>query len=142
MAQARSKRPLSPHLSIWRWGPAMAISILHRISGNGMAFVGLPLLLWWVGAIASGPDAYASFTSWVWTGEEGNALKGVTSVLGKIAIVGLTWAFFQHLTSGVRHFILDVGAGYDVESNNRWSALLPLVAIALTALFWVVALAA
>jgi succinate dehydrogenase / fumarate reductase cytochrome b subunit len=140
MAQARSNRPLSPHLGIWRWGPAMAVSILHRIAGNAMAFVGLPLLLWWVGAIASGPDAYAAFTSWVWTGEEGHTLKGITSILGKIALVGLSWAFFQHLSSGVRHFILDVGAGYEVDTNNRWSLIVPVIAIVLTALFWAVAL--
>jgi len=139
MAQARSNRPLSPHLQIWRWGPAMAVSILHRISGNAMAFAGLPLLLWWVGAIASGPAAYETFTNWVWTGNGGQA-QAVTAVLGKIAVIGLSWAFFQHLVSGVRHFILDVGAGYEVEKNNRWSALVPLISIALTALFWVVVL--
>lgn len=136
MAQASSNRPLSPHLGIWRWGPAMAVSILHRAAGEGMAFVGLPLLLWWVGAVASGPEAYATFTSWVWTGGEG--LKAITSILGKIAVVGLSWAFFQHLSSGVRHFFLDVGAGYELDTNNRWSLIVPVIAIVLTALFWAV----
>jgi succinate dehydrogenase / fumarate reductase cytochrome b subunit len=140
MAQARSKRPLSPHLQIWRWGPAMTISILHRIAGNGMVFVGLPLLLWWLGAIASGPEAYANFASWVWTGQEGSALKGITSVLGKIALVGLSWAFFQHLSSGIRHFFLDIGAGYDVDQNNRWSLIAILIGVLLTVVFWLVAL--
>jgi succinate dehydrogenase / fumarate reductase cytochrome b subunit len=138
MAQVRSNRPLSPHLGIWRWGPAMAVSILHRVTGNGLAFVGLPLLLWWVCAIASGPEAYETFSSWVWTGDSG--LKAFTSVLGKIAVVGLTWSFFQHLVSGVRHFFLDVGAGYELDTNNRWSAIVPVIAIALTALFWIVAI--
>ena len=36
-----AQRPLSPHLTIWTWGPHMAVSILHRISGQGLAFVGL-----------------------------------------------------------------------------------------------------
>ena len=67
MARA-SNRPLSPHLSIWRWGPAMFISILHRVTGSGLATVGLGVLLWWLGALASGPEAYATFeaqaTSW------------------------------------------------------------------------------
>jgi succinate dehydrogenase cytochrome b556 subunit len=40
MALARSNRPLSPHLQIWRWGPAMLVSILHRVTGNGLTFVG------------------------------------------------------------------------------------------------------
>ena len=52
-----SNRPLSPHLQIWKWGPAMAISILHRVTGNGLATVGLGVMLWWLGAVASGPEA-------------------------------------------------------------------------------------
>ena len=46
-----SQRPLSPHLQIWRWGPHMLVSILHRASGDGMALVGLGVLVWWLGAL-------------------------------------------------------------------------------------------
>ena len=55
-----ASRPLSPHITIWKWGPHMLVSILHRITGDGMAFVSLPVLLWWLGALAAGPDAYAT----------------------------------------------------------------------------------
>ncbi|MEP7222080.1 MAG: succinate dehydrogenase, cytochrome b556 subunit [Novosphingobium sp.] len=127
MARA-SKRPLSPHLSIWRWGPAMFISILHRVTGSGLAFVGLGVLLWWLGATASGPEAYATF--------QGQA----DTWYGKVVLVGLSWAFFEHLCTGLRHFVLDIGAGYELESNNRWSALLPIVALVLTAGFWAILL--
>ena len=78
MAQARSNRPLSPHLQIWRWGPAMLVSILHRVTGNGLAFAGIGLLLWWVGAIASGPEAYQTFLDYVWTGASGPSLRPST----------------------------------------------------------------
>ncbi|MCK9544516.1 MAG: succinate dehydrogenase, cytochrome b556 subunit, partial [Novosphingobium sp.] len=55
MAQAGSrKRPLSPHMQIWRWGPGMVSSILHRITGVG-ATVGIFIALWWLGALVSGP---------------------------------------------------------------------------------------
>src|SRR5512140_725757 len=54
-------RPLSPHLQIWRWGPAMLVSILHRVTGGGLSVVGLAVLLWWLGALVSGPEAYATF---------------------------------------------------------------------------------
>ena len=117
-------RPLSPHLSIWKWGPAMAVSILHRVSGSGMATVGLFLLLWWLGALASGPEYYETFTDWM------------TSPLGYVVLVGLSWAFFNHLTSGLRHFVLDVGAGYELDINRAWSIASPIIAIALTAAFW------
>lgn len=139
MAQARKARPISPHLQIWRWGPAMLVSILHRVTGNGLAFAGLGLLLWWIGALASGPAAYQTFLDWVWLGTAGG-IQTVTAVLGKIVLVGLTWAFFQHAASGIRHLVLDVGAGYELESNARWSIVTLVVSIALTVLFWAIVL--
>ena len=135
MAQAPGKRPLSPHLEIWRWGPAMLVSILHRITGNGLAFGGLGLLLWWIGALASGAEAYQTFLDWVWLGTAGG-LQAVTAVLGKIVLVGLTWAFFQHAATGIRHLVLDIGAGYELEANARWSIITMVASVGLTVLFW------
>jgi succinate dehydrogenase / fumarate reductase, cytochrome b subunit len=124
MARAQSNRPLSPHLSIWRWGPAMAVSILHRAAGEGMAFVGIPLFLWWLAALAGGPESYATF-------------QGIAGAwYGQVVLVGLSWAFFEHLTSGLRHFVMDIGAGYELDTNNAWSWAVPAIAIVLTALFW------
>ena len=121
-----AERPLSPHLSIWKWGPAMLVSILHRVSGDGLALVGLPVLLWWLGALASGPAAYADFTA------------VASSWYGTVVLVGLSWAFFNHFCSGVRHFVLDIGAGYAVDANNRWSVVTTATGIVLTAAFWAV----
>lgn len=122
--QQNPARPLSPHLQIWRWGPHMLVSILHRVSGNGMALVGLPLLVWWLAALASGPNAYATFQS------------VVGSPLGLFVLVGVSWAFFTHLVSGLRHFVLDIGAGYELDTNRMWSVASPIIAILLTAAFW------
>ena len=116
MAQANSTRPLSPHLAIWRWGPAMVVSILHRAAGNGLAFGGIALLLWWLGALASGPAAYQTFLHWIWTAEPGNSLQMVTTLLGKLVLVGLSWAFFQHMSSGIRH-----------ESSGSWCPAITLM---------------
>jgi succinate dehydrogenase / fumarate reductase cytochrome b subunit len=118
------QRPLSPHLQVWRWGPHMLISILHRATGDGMAVVGLGVLLWWLGALASGPEAYGSFQS------------AMGSVPGMIVLVGLSWAFFTHMMSGLRHFVLDIGAGYELDTNRLWSIASPVIAIVLTAAFW------
>ena len=131
MAQAttgRKARPLSPHLQIWRWGPAMAVSILHRVTGNGLAVAGLGALLCWLGVLASGADTYAKFA------------EQAGSPLGRLIFVGISWAYFTHMVSGIRHFIMDIGAGFDVERNNRWSVLCPVIAIFLTAAFWAVLL--
>ena len=135
MAEARSNRPISPHLQIWRWGPAMLVSILHRVVGNGLAFAGLGLLLWWLGAVAGGEQSYQTFVDYVWTGA-GTPFSAITALFGKLVLVGLTWAFFQHLATGLRHFVLDVGAGYELDTNARWSVLTLVFSVLATALFW------
>lgn len=123
MAKA-ANRPLSPHLSIWKWGPAMAVSILHRVSGNGLAVAGLLVLLWFLGAIAGGPESYVSF------------MRHADTWYGMIVLIGISWAFFNHLSSGIRHLVLDAGAGFEVERNNSWSIISILVGVLLTAAFW------
>ena len=119
-----AQRPLSPHLQIWRWGPHMLVSILHRATGDGMALVGLGVFLWWLGALASGPEAYETF------------LWAASSPLGYVVMIGLTWAFFTHMMSGLRHFVLDIGAGYELDTNKMWSILSPVIAAILTVSGW------
>ena len=119
-----AERPLSPHLGIWKWGPAMLVSILHRVSGDGMAFVALPVLLWWLGSLASGPEAYETFAGIA------------TTWYGYVVLVGISWAFVNHLCSGIRHFVLDLGAGYDVDTNKRWSVATTAGGVVLAAAFW------
>ncbi len=123
MAGAKN-RPLSPHLQIWRWGPAMLVSILHRVTGNGLALVGLGVLLWWLGALAGGEASYLTFT------------RHMGEWYGQVVLIGLTWAFFNHMMSGLRHFVLDIGAGFELNSNAFWSVAAPLVAIVLTVAVW------
>ena len=86
--------------------------------------VGLFVLVWWLGALASGPEYYATFT------------ELMTTKIGYVVLVGLSWAFFTHLMSGLRHFVLDVGAGYELDTNKFWSIASPIIAILLTAGFW------
>ncbi|GGC18187.1 hypothetical protein GCM10011371_02140 [Novosphingobium marinum] len=131
MAQAGTRnRPLSPHLQIWRWGPHMFVSILHRVTGNANAVVGLAILLWWLGALVSGPGAYATFA--------GHA----SSWYGIVVLAGVSASLFTHMASGVRHFVLDIGAGYELEANKMWSILSPVIGVALAAIFWALLLLA
>ncbi|HNJ48417.1 MAG: succinate dehydrogenase, cytochrome b556 subunit [Novosphingobium sp.] len=123
MASAKN-RPLSPHLQIWRWGPAMLVSILHRVSGDGLALVGLAVLVWWLGALAGGEESYVYF------------LRHMKEWYGQVLLVGLSWAFFNHMCSGIRHFVLDIGAGFELKNNALWSALTPILAIVLTIAAW------
>lgn len=131
-----SGRPLSPHLQVYKWGPHMAVSIFHRASGDALAIVGALMFLGWLGAIAAGPDAYAAFIALVWHDPEGGAFHQVSNIIGRIVLIGLTWAFFQHLFSGVRHLVLDTGAGYELKTNKLWSTLVIIGAIVATAATW------
>ena len=117
-------RPLSPHLTIWRWGPGMLVSILHRITGSGLSVVGLAVLTWWLWALADGPDAYQDFA------------RHAQSWYGLVVLVGLTWAFWQHFLSGIRHLVLDAGAGYELRINRLFAVLTISGALFMTALTW------
>jgi len=119
-----SARPLSPHLTIWKWGPHMLVSILHRITGAGMATVGAIALVWWLAAAANGPEAYETFLSWA------------TWWPGYVVAIGLTWVFFQHMASGVRHLVLDTGAGYELRVNKLGALATMIFSTTLTALVW------
>ena len=115
---------MSPHLTIWRWGPHMVVSILHRITGAGLSIIGLAVLTWWLLAIAGGADAYATF------------VKAATHWLGTIVLIGLTWAFFQHLFSGIRHLIMDTGMGFELNANKAGAIATIVGSIVATAIIW------
>jgi succinate dehydrogenase / fumarate reductase cytochrome b subunit len=102
----------------------MAASIFHRITGAGLSILGLAVLTWWLVALGSGPDAYATFT------------KAASNIFGKIVLIGLTWAFFQHLLSGIRHLVMDTGAGFELRTNNRFALLTFAGSVVLTAALW------
>jgi succinate dehydrogenase / fumarate reductase cytochrome b subunit len=53
-----------------------------------------------------------------------------------VVLVGLSWAFFNHFASGIRHFVLDIGAGYELTTNTLWSLLTSAIGLILTAAFW------
>lgn len=132
-----AQRPLSPHLTIWRWGPHMLVSILHRVTGDGLAIVGGVLLTWWLLALASGPAAYSTFLYYIWSAEAGDTLGLVANILARIVLVGLSWALFQHLFSGLRHLVLDMGAGYALQTSRLWSKVIVAAALLATIALWV-----
>lgn len=123
-------RPLSPHLTIWRWGPHMAVSILNRVTGVGLSVVGAIGFVWWLVAAASGSEAYEGFMS------------VATGWLGVFVGVGLTWALVFHTFGGIRHYVLDIGAGYELRANKRWSWGVIAASLVVTALLWLYILGA
>lgn len=123
-------RPLSPHLTIWKWGPHMLLSILGRVTGVGLATVGIALLVWGLAAAAAGPEAWGDFRSCLTTD------AGAPNLIAWAVMVGLSWAFFTHMLNGVRHLVMDTGAGYEIETNKRFSVAVLLGGLFLTVAVW------
>ncbi|QNQ07896.1 succinate dehydrogenase, cytochrome b556 subunit [Sphingomonas alpina] len=121
-------RPLSPHVWHVRWPITMTVSIVHRATGDGMATVGTGAFVWWLAALAGGKDSYATFLH-VFTQFWGGAI-------GYVVGIGLTLSFFQHMATGIRHFLLDTGAGYELKSNRIGAWLTVIGSVTLTAAFW------
>lgn len=118
-------RPLSPHMTIYKWPITMTMSIAHRVTGSALYF-GTALLAWWLIAIASGPNAYANFQI------------AAGSWLGRLILFGYTWALLHHMLGGIRHLIWDMIVGLDRESRE-WMAWATLIgSVTLTVLLWIV----
>lgn len=121
-----AKRPLSPHLQIYRWQITSVLSILHRLTGVFLT-LGAAGLVFWLFAAASGGQAFDCV----------QALLGSWS--GKLLILGWTFALFYHLANGVRHLAWDAGLGFDLVSTEATGWLVVIAAFGLTALAWVCA---
>jgi succinate dehydrogenase / fumarate reductase cytochrome b subunit len=134
MSSSNRNRPLSPHLTIWKWGPHMAVSIIHRVTGSGMATVGAILLVWWLVALASGPESYANFVD-TFTYQAGGL-----NILGYLFGIGLTLTLFQHMGSGIRHLVMDTGANFELKSNKRSAQMTWVFSVLMTLVFWAVLL--
>ncbi len=104
----------------------MLVSILHRMTGSALTFAGLALLTWWLLAIAGGAPAHEQFVA------------VAEHPLGIAVLVGLTWAFWQHFFSGLRHLFLDMGAGYELKTNKLFAVLTIVAALFATAATWFV----
>ena len=118
-------RPLSPHLGIWKWGPHMTVSILNRAMGVGLATVGVIALVWWLTAMASGKESYDYFMGWA------------RSPLGMIFPIGLSFAFFLHMCAGIRHFVMDAGAGFELKTNRNWAWGTIVASVLMTGTMWI-----
>jgi succinate dehydrogenase / fumarate reductase cytochrome b subunit len=116
-----SPRPLSPHLGVYKFMYTMSLSIMHRITGIAAAF-GFLVLVWWLMALATGPDAYA------------RAMSCLGSPLAKLLLVGFTFSFVFHFCNGIRHLVWDTGRGLERAQARRSGALVITAALLFTVL--------
>jgi len=123
------KRPLSPHLQVYRPNLTMMMSILHRITGAALYFAIL-LGVWWLVALAAGPGYFAFvdgiFRSW----------------FGLLVLFGATYGLFHHMMGGIRHLIWDVGKAFSVKSAEHMAWMSLALAAGLTVVVFIAGFAA
>lgn len=120
-------RPLSPHLSAWRWTATMAASITHRATGIAL-YGGAALLAVWFFAAALGPDVYAPVAALI------------ASPFGIVVLFGFCWSLLFHAMNGLRHLYWDTGRGLAPKTATMTAWLIYAASLLFTVLVFVAAL--
>jgi len=123
--ELQDKRPLSPHLSIYKPIPTMVASIVNRITGAAL-YAGTLLMAWWMFAAATSP----AYFDWV------NGFFG--SWFGRIILFGYTWALMHHMAGGLRHLMWDTGHGFNKHFTTKLAKATWVFSIGATILIWVI----
>jgi len=120
----KEKRPLSPHLQIYKIQITSLLSILHR--GTGMLLYGGAIFcsLWFL-MLAGGPQAYGVMQNFL------------LHPIGLIMLMGVSFAFFYHFCNGIRHLLWDVGMGYELSEVRQTGWMVVIFSFVLTGLAWV-----
>lgn len=111
-----AERPLSPHITVYRWAYTMTLSILHRVTGVALALALLGLVAWLVSA-SMGPDTYAALQPWL------------ISLPGKLLAALAVAALVYHFCNGLRHLAWDMGWGFERAAARRSAALVIAVTL-------------
>ncbi|MDP6390824.1 MAG: succinate dehydrogenase, cytochrome b556 subunit [Alphaproteobacteria bacterium] len=117
-------RPLSPHLQVYKFEWTMALSIVHRMTGVGLA-AGTLLMVWWLVAMADGSTSFLTVQT------------VMASWIGRLLLLGWTWALFYHLCNGIRHLVWDTGRGLELPVARASGYVVALASVVLTVAAWV-----
>ncbi|MSP01599.1 MAG: succinate dehydrogenase, cytochrome b556 subunit [Acetobacteraceae bacterium] len=121
------RRPLSPHVQVYRWPISMALSIAHRISGVGLG-IGTLLLTGWLASAASSEQGFERFQSFL------------GSVIGLFLLFCWSLALVFHFMSGLRHLWMDMGRGLDEKEYEQTALAVLICTGVLTVLIWLAGL--
>ena len=121
------KRPLSPHLQVYRPQISTVLSILHRITGIALS-AGTLLLVWWLVAAAVSPHAFDT-VQWF-----------IASPVGLVVLFGWTLSLWYHFWAGIRHLVWDAGYGYGKPDFHHTGYAVLIATAACTVLTWIVGL--
>lgn len=120
---ASNNRPLSPHLQVYKPQLTTFMSITHRATGIALA-VGTLMLVSWLIAAATGESAF----------NEVQAFLG--SIIGRLLLLGWSFALFYHMCNGLRHLFWDMGKGFEIETAYMTGRIVIAASILLTIGAW------
>ena len=99
------KKPLSPHIQVYRWHISSLVSISHRITGI-VNIIAITIVCFWITSLLLGEGNY------------GNIKIFLNSIFGKFIIIGLVWSFSFQILSEIRHLIMDLGYGFSLKTTK------------------------
>ena len=120
-----NKRPLSPHIQIYRWHVSSLVSISHRITGI-INIIAITLICLWVSLIFVSENNYEMINLFL------------SSKIGKFIILGLTWSFSFQILSEIRHLIMDLGYGFELKTSKITGLLVIFGSLILTVIFYII----
>ncbi|MCQ8783019.1 succinate dehydrogenase, cytochrome b556 subunit [Mangrovibrevibacter kandeliae] len=125
MSEVKTARPMSPHLTVYRFTPTMAMSIMHRITGVAL-YVGTLLVAWWLIAAASGPEAFSHVAAFF------------GSIFGRLVLFAYSWVLIHHMLGGIRHLVMDTGRGLQKEQSRQAAMATLIGSMILTVILWII----
>jgi succinate dehydrogenase / fumarate reductase cytochrome b subunit len=122
------KRPLSPHISIYKPQITSITSILHRLTGIYL-YLGLVILAWTIFSLVYFPNVLETIGIFL-----SNHL--IIDVIFKIMLLIWTYSLFYHQLNGIRHLFWDAGKGFDLTMVDITGKLVLILSVLLTLICW------
>ena len=120
-----NKEPLSPHIQIYRWHISSLVSISHRITGI-INIIAITIICFWASSLLLGENNYEAIYSFL------------NSFIGKFIILGITWSFLFQILSEIRHLIMDLGYGFEIQTTKITGLVVIFCSIIFTVIFYLI----
>ncbi len=120
-----NKEPLSPHIQIYRWHISSLVSISHRITGI-INIIAITIICFWAASLLLGENNYEAINSFL------------NSFIGKFIILGITWSFLFQILSEIRHLIMDLGYGFEIQTTKITGLIVIFGSIIFTVIFYLI----
>ena len=120
-----NKEPLSPHIQIYRWHISSLVSISHRITGI-INIIAITLICIWVSLLVLGDTNYDLINLFL------------NSIIGKFIALGLVWSFSFQMLSEIRHLLMDMGYGFELQTTRITGLVVIFGSFVLTILIYLI----